>query len=176
MKNPDIRTTVIPRILISCQVERATSPKVQKTTMASSVSVARYCISMVAEPNREDRATPARMTASADSCLSRARTRMMNVAPMAPAKAYTVTDTSWDPITTTDRAAPKAAPWLIPRVAGDPRGFFSNDWMPRPDSAMPQPQTIAATIRGRRISATTSRTVSSPPPVMARKISVRVIS
>lgn len=106
-------------------MERATSPKVQKTTTASSVSVARYCTRIVAEAKSEESAAPARMIASAESCRMRAKVRMIRVAPMAPAKAKTVTEKTPAANATTARAAPKAAHWLMPGVEGEPSGFFS---------------------------------------------------
>ena len=47
------------------------------------------------------------------------------VAPMAPAKANPVTRYICASNKTMDAAAPKAAPWLMPIVDGEARGFFS---------------------------------------------------
>ena len=109
-RKTDIRMTATARRAISCQLERETSPKVQKTTMASSVSVARYWTKMVAEVNRDDRATPERIIASGERRLSPARIRMTTVADMAPPKAKAVAQKAWAPKATMLRAAPKAAP------------------------------------------------------------------
>ena len=41
------------------------------------------------------------------------------------------------------KAAPKAAPWLIPNVDAEARGFFSRHWKTVPERAKPHPAMIA---------------------------------
>ena len=76
---------------ISRQPARATSPKVQKTTIDSCVSLAKNCNKIVPEVNSEDSATPESTTASVDSRLRLASDSTTAVAPIAPAKANAVT-------------------------------------------------------------------------------------
>jgi len=48
----------------------------------------------------------------------------------------------------TEKAAPNAAAWAIPRVKGDARGFLKTDCMTVPEAARPEPATTAVSVWG----------------------------
>jgi hypothetical protein len=56
-----------------------------------------------------------------------------------------------DPRIMTEKAAPKAAAWDMPRVNGDPRGLRRIDCMAAPATDSPAPATIAASAWGMRM-------------------------
>src|SRR6056297_2310222 len=55
------------------------------------------------------------------------------------------------PASITQRAAPKAAAWDMPRVKGEPRGFLRIDCIITPATARPAPAAMAARAWGIRI-------------------------
>ena len=74
--------------------------------------------------------------------------------------------TFWTPASRTmmARAAPKAAPWLTPRVEAEARGLCSTFCITQPDRARAAPTTEAVTTRGSRTRKTMVSHWSVPCP------------
>jgi hypothetical protein len=56
-----------------------------------------------------------------------------------------------DPRIMTEKAAPNAAAWEMPRVKGETKGFLNTDCITAPEHERPAPATIAVKVWGRRI-------------------------
>lgn len=76
---------------------------------------------------------------------------------MAPPKARPVTtqeeadSSAEEESSQIPHAAPKDAPWEIPRVEGEASGLLSNTWRMSPAVARAAPPRMALHVRGRRI-------------------------
>ena len=76
------------------------------------------------------------------------------------------------PSTMMAKAAPKPAPWEMPRVEAEAKGLRSTDWSTQPAAPSPAPPSRAVQIRGRRSERTTVFTAgSSAAPKMPRSSS-----
>ena len=84
---------------------------------------------------------------------------------MAPTRSA-LSRTAPAPKNTMAKAAPKAAPWLMPRVNGEANGFLKSVWQASPESPSTQPVMMAARMRGSRMSSTTTALV---PPSRPRR-------
>ena len=79
------------------------------------------------------------------------------------------------PSTTTANAAPSAAACDIPKVIGDPKGFFKTLWITAPEIDRPKPAIIAVIILGNLICQIIIEVIASPPPNKAAKTIEKVL-
>ena len=167
----EARNTATDVVPICGQLDRATSPKVQKHHHGQ-LQLGGHELNQGRGRCEQGGQRDARQNDGfGESFLSRAKSRMTAVAPMAPANAKAVVETTPAPNATMESAAPKAAPWLIPSVEGDPSGFFQQGLNTQAGKRQAHPQTNAAATLGRRMLSTTTRDGPSASPARAEKIS-----
>ena len=153
-------TTVMTRISLRVVLPR--SPKVQNTNDASSVSLAKYCKSVVAPEKSALSATPASTIASGPMARSFESPRMMTETSILLTNAQTDTRTESAspavpaPSTIIANAAPKLAPCEMPSVDAEARGLLSIACKMQPVTPRPAPHTMAVYILGRRTPCTTA--------------------
>eukprot|EP00828_Plagiopyla_frontata_P019492 TRINITY_DN2492_c0_g1_i1.p1 TRINITY_DN2492_c0_g1~~TRINITY_DN2492_c0_g1_i1.p1 ORF type:complete len:986 (-),score=367.62 TRINITY_DN2492_c0_g1_i1:246-3203(-) len=184
MKQIEVSTVTTEMMPSSYQEARAVSPKVQKTMAASCTSSAKNCRNMVPAVNSAPRATPVRTMTSGVAPRSLETPMITPAATRLKKKAMAVVrqglvmftasaldeDIMPPPRIMTEKAAPNAAAWEMPRVKGEPSGLRRMDCMAAPATDSPAPAMMAARAWGSRIfqmMASQRRPTSRPARLLA---------
>ena len=137
---------------------------------------------MVEAPaHNADNATPTKIMLSGVASPMRENSNTTTLDTIAPANAHRamavmpISDDDPKTVGTIIRmatVAPNAAPWEMPTVEAEARGFSSTLCSAAPASARPAPDTIAHAVRGSLMDCTVFTSCADPMPNRARTLSI----